>query len=332
MGTQVGPARRRAGGGHQIPFVPLRTFHAVALHGSFSRAARSLGISQPAVTQQVRRLEQSVGLRLFDRRGRRVSMTDAGRLLDTYARRILHLLDAARDAMDALAGVQTGHLVIGASRTAGAYYIAGLLDRFKRRFPMVRVSLSVGNSEAMLARVLEFDLHAAMIAGPCDHPQVVSVPLVSDPMLVVLPPGHRLSGQPAIGIPDLHRCPLITREPGSTTRRIIEQAFRAHRLEMVAAMELESNEAIKSAIEDGIGVGIMAHAAVAQELEAGRLVGRPLRTPLHLHFVLIYHRDRTRSPAVAALLDLVPEYLARTSGARGASSPRRTAPRGAPNA
>jgi DNA-binding transcriptional LysR family regulator len=320
-------ARPERTGALRIPLIPLRTFHAVALDGSFSRAARRLGVSQPAVTQQIRRLEQSVGLVLFDRAGRRVTTTDAGRLLDTYARRILHLLDAARDAMDGLAGVQTGCLAIGASRTAGAYYIAGLLDRFKQRHPGVKVSLSVGNSEAMLARVLDFDLHAAMIAGPCDHPQIVSVPMVSDPLLVVLPPGHTLGGQAAVGIQDLRRYPLITREPGSTTRRIIERAFRAHRLDMTPAMELESNEAIKSAVEDGIGVGMMAHAAVVQEIETGRLVGRPLRTPLHLRFVLIYHRDRARAPAVAAFLDLLSEYLAPAGLARDASGSRRTASR-----
>ncbi len=304
--TRRGSLRsRRSGEGARIPLVPLETFHLVARLQSFSEAAQRLGITQPAVTQQISRLERSLGLTLFDRVGRRIAVTDAGQTLDTFAQRIFHLLDAARDAMENLAGLKTGHLDIGASRTAGAYYIADLLDRFKKKYPGVRVSLSVGNSETILARVLDFSLHAGLIAGPCDNPHLTSLPLIRDRMLVVLPPGHRLSDNPVAGIPDLRECPMILREPGSATRRLIEQAFKAHGLDVTVSMELESNEAIKSAIADGIGVGIMAHAAVAEELATGRLIGRPLREPLSLDFFLIYHRDRTLSPVVAALLALL---------------------------
>src|SRR2546429_1486961 len=155
----------RAGAAQQLALVPLSTFHLVARLGSVSRAAHELGISQPAVTQQIRRLERSLGLALFDRIGRRIVVTDAGRTLDTFAQRIFHLLDAAHEAMDSLTGLRTGRLDVGASRTAGAYYIAGLLDRFKQRYPGVQVSLSVGNSESILAKVLDFSLHAGLIAG-----------------------------------------------------------------------------------------------------------------------------------------------------------------------
>jgi LysR family transcriptional regulator, low CO2-responsive transcriptional regulator len=298
--------RRKATGGDRIPLVPLNTFHLVARLRSFSDAARQLGISQPAVTQRISRLERSVGQRLFGREGRRIVMTDAGEMLDAFARRIFHLLDAAGDAMDNLAGLRTGHLDVGASRTAGAYYVADLLDRFKQRYPGVRVSLVVGNSETILTRVLAFGLHAGLIAGPCDDPRLASLPLIRDRMLVVLPPGHPLSTKPVLGVQDLHRHPLILREPGSATRRVIEQAFQAKGLDVVPAMELESNEAIKSAVADGIGIGLMARAAVAQEVAAGRLVARRLREPLYLDFSLIYHHDRIVSPVVAALLALLP--------------------------
>lgn len=305
MNRRASPRRGRGGARARIPLAPLETFHLVARLHSFSDAAQRLGVTQPAVTQQISRLERDLGLTLFDRVGRRIAVTDAGQTLDAFAQRIVHLLDAARDAMANLAGLKTGHLDVGASRTAGAYYIAGLLDRFKKKYPGVRVSLSVGNSEGILARVLDFSLHAALIAGPCDDPRLTSLPLIRDHLLAVLPPGHRLSDKRAVGIPDLREDPMILREPGSATRRLIEQAFKAHGLDVTASMELESNEAIKSAIADGIGVGIMARAAVAEELATGRLIGRPLREPLTLDFFLIYHRDRTLSPVVAALLALL---------------------------
>ncbi len=318
MGRSRGASRgdRSRTRGDRIPLIPLKTFHLVARLQSFSAAAHQLGISQPAVTQQIRRLEQNLGQRLFDRVGRRIVVTDGGQTLDTYAQRVFHLLDAARDAMDNLAGLHTGHLVVGASRTAGAYYIADLLDRFKQRYPGIRVSLSVGNSETILAKVLDFSLHAGLIAGPCDNPHLASLPLIRDHVLVILPPGHRLTGKPVVAVQDLTPYPVILREPGSATRRLIEQAFQSIGADVVPAMELESNEAIKSAVADGIGIGLMAQAAVAQELATGRLVARPLREPLYLDFSLIYHRERTVSPVVAAFLALLPHRRRDFGGAR----------------
>lgn len=298
--------RRERSGGDRLPLIPLQTFHLVGRLRSFSDAAHQLGISQPAVTQQIRRLERHLGQKLFDRIGRRIAVTEAGQTLDAYAQRIFHLLDAAGEAMDNLIGLQTGHLRVGASRTAGAYYIADLLDRFKRRYPGVRVSLSVGNSETILAKVLDFGLHVGLVAGPCDHPHLVSLPLIRDRMLVVLPPDHRLADKPVVALRDLHQDRVIMREPGSATRRLLEQALQARGLDVDAAMELESNEAIKSAVADGIGVAVMVHAAVAQDLATGRVVVRPLREPLYLDFSLVYHRDRTVSPVVAAFLALLP--------------------------
>ena len=302
----------RRGRSARIPLIPLETFHLVARHRSFTEAAHRLGISQPAVTQQIRRLERSLGLSLFDRAGRRIVVTDAGGTLDEFAQRIFHLLDAAREALENLAGLHTGHLEIGASRTAGAYYVARLLDGFKRRYPGVKVSLRVSNSETILARVLDFSLHAGLVAGPGENPHLVSLPVVRDRLLVILPPGHRLTTKAAVTLHDLEGCPLILREPGSATRSLIERAFHTRGLVAVPSMELESNEAIKYAVADGIGVGLMAHAAVAEELATKRLVGRPLRDPLHLDFSLVYHRDRTLSRVVTAFLALLPEVARQT--------------------
>jgi len=300
-----------------MPLVPLETFHLVARLQSFTEAARRLGISQPAVTQQIRRLERSLGQRLFDRAGRGITVTEPGQTLDGYAQRIFHLVDAARDAMDNLAGLRTGHLRVGASRTAGAYYIADLLDRFKALYPGVRVSLSVGNSEAILAKLLDFSLHMGLVAGPCDSPHLVSRPLIRDRLHAILPPGHRLANNRVVTARDLHQYPMIVREPGSATRRLIEQAFADRGLTVTVAMELESNEAIKSAVADRIGLGIMAHAAVAQDLSTKRLIARPLRPPIYLDFSLAYHRDRSASPVVAAFLLLLPRALpARALSAR----------------
>ncbi|MGQ0570331.1 MAG: LysR substrate-binding domain-containing protein [Armatimonadota bacterium] len=290
-----------------IPLVPLRTFHLVVVHQSFNKAARHLGITQPAVTQQIHRLERAIGLRLFHRDGRRLVLAEAGQTLEVFAQRIFHLADAARDALEGVSGLQTGHLKVGASRTAGAYYVSDLLDRFKKRYPGVLVSLSVGNSQTILAGILDFTLHAGLIAGRPNTPQLVPRALIRDRMLVILPPRHALARKPTLSIKDLRGFPLVLREPGSTTRELVERAFRAHGVVVDPSMELESNEAIKSAVADGIGVAIMAHAAVAQDLATGRLVGRPLRRSLHLDFTLVYHRDRVLSPVLASFLALLPK-------------------------
>jgi len=290
-----------------LPLAPLRTFHVVVQHQTFNKAARQLGITQPAVTQQIRRLEQAAGLKLFQRDGRRLVLTEAGQTLRVFAERIFHLTDAAVDALEGVTGLQTGHLKVGASRTAGAYYVSDLLNRFKHRHPGVRVSLSVGNSQMILAGILDFTLHAGLIAGRPEDPNLTVVPLIRDRMLVILPPGHMLAGKRALTVRDLRGSPLVLREPGSTTRDLIERAFRAGGVTAEPSMELESNEAIKSAVADGVGVAIMAHAAVAGDLASGRLMGRPLRPALSLDFALVYHRDRVLSPVLAAFLALLPK-------------------------
>jgi aminoethylphosphonate catabolism LysR family transcriptional regulator len=290
----------------QLPLGPLRAFHHVAVHQAVHRAARALGVTQPAVTQQIRRLERTTGVVLFERDGRRLVLTEAGRTLAGYAQRIFDLVEAAQDALAGARALRTGVLRVGASRTAGAYYVADLLDRFKQRHPGVKVSLTVANSELGLDRIKDFSLHVGLVAGQPDDPALVTRPLVRDRMLVVLPPGHPLARRARVSIRDLRGWPLVLREPGSTSRRLIEQAAAACGVVVDAAMELESNEAIKSAVADGIGVAIMAQAAVAQDLASGRLVGRPLREPLVLDFTLVYHRDRVLAPVLAAFLAVVP--------------------------
>lgn len=290
-----------------LPLAPLRTFHAVVQHGTFNGAARRLGVTQPAVSQQIQRLERGVGLKLFRRDGRRLVLTEAGQTLRVFAQRIFQLTDAAVDALEGVSGLKTGHLKIGASRTAGAYYVPDLLTRFKARHPGVRVSLTVGNSQMILAGILDFTLHAGLIAGRPEDASLSVRPFVRDRMLVILPPGHRLASRRALAVRDLRGLPLVLREPGSTTRELIERALRADGHAVEPSMELESNEAIKTAVADGVGIGIMAHAAAADDLHAGRLVGRPLMKPLSLDFALVYHRDRVLSPVLAAFLSLLPE-------------------------
>lgn len=306
-----------------IPLAPMRTFHLVVQHRTLNRAAKHLGITQPAVTQQIRRLERSVGVRLFQRDGRYLTLTDAGQTLHVFAQRIFQLADAAGDAVEGIAGLKTGYLRVGASRTAGAYYVSGLLDRFKLRYPGVRVSLTVGNSQMILSSITDFSLHAGVIAGSPQDPTLVSLPLISDRMLVLLPPGHPLTARRALTVRDLRGSPLVLREPGSTTRQLVEHAFQRGGVVGEPSMELESNEAIKSAVADGVGIAVMAQAAVADDVTAGRLLARPLRPPLRLDFALVYHRDRVLSPVLAAFLALLPE------GRKRSGAPRRRSAHGA---
>src|SRR3972149_2098704 len=240
-----------------LPLVPLKTFHLVVRHGSFTAAAQHLGITQPAVTQQIRRLEGALGLRLFQRDGRRIAPTEAGQTLAAFAQRIFHPVDAARAARENGAELHGGGVAVGASRAAGSYYVGDLLDRFKRRYPGVKVSLSVGNSQTILAGILDFTLHAGLVAGRPTEPQLIALPLIRDRLLVALWPGHPLARKPALPTEGLRGLPLVLREPGSTTRRLIEEAWQAPGLTGEPPMELESNEAIKRAGADGIGVAVI---------------------------------------------------------------------------
>jgi DNA-binding transcriptional LysR family regulator len=256
----------------QLPH--LDTFSAAAELGSFTAAAKALGLTQAAVSQRIQALEKALGRSLFDRRGGRVLLTDAGRTLHAYARRIADLHREARREVTGREPTVAGDLAIAASSVPGEHLLPAVLSEFGKKYPHVRVRAAVGDSTAVIGQVERGEVSVGLVGRKVDHPHLEFRFLATDRMVLVVPPGHPLGRRKAATVDQLAAHPLVLREPGSGLRHGFEQALgRAGRspADLRVVLELGSNEAIKAAVLRGVGVAVLSELAVRREVDAGTL-------------------------------------------------------------
>ncbi|MDI6692326.1 MAG: selenium metabolism-associated LysR family transcriptional regulator [Anaerosomatales bacterium] len=290
----------------------LRTFVAVVEHGSFSEAARVLGITQPAVTMQIQSLESELGVTLLDRRYRRVDLTEAGAALLPYARRVLEELEEARSEIETMSGRVTGHLEIAASTTPGQYVLPLQLGRFLKQYPEVSVSLRVYDTAEVVERVEQGDAHIGMTGAEIPGARVLQERLGRDDLVMVCPPEHPLADKHGIIMEDLVEESFVMREAGSGTRMVAEEEMRRHGVdpqELDVVLELGTNEAVLSAVEGGLGIGVVSTWVADKALKLGTVAqidvgGFPLHRPLYL----VMPRT-TPTRAAHALADFLRERL-----------------------
>lgn len=288
----------------------LRTFELVARTGSLSGAARSLGISQPAVSGQIARLEREHATALFERVRRRLVLTAAGRGLLQDVRRVFAVLDEAEQRLTQTRDLRVGVLRLAASPTSSAYDAPELMIAFRSRHPGVSVQLFTGNSARVVECVVALEADVGLIAGDAMHRDLARHLLFLDPVVLVVPRRHALARHRTISIARLAREPLVLREAGSATRALIEQQFSAHGVDVKMAMEVSSNEAIKRIATMGQGVGVVSRRSVIDEMRAGHLRavelhagGRPIRQQVYL----VHHVERRDALLVRAVLEIVRE-------------------------
>lgn len=251
----------------------IQVFRSVARHLNFSRAAEELLLTQPAVTQQIKALEDELGVPLFDRGGGHISLTPGGSALLPYADRMKELSDEAVAAVAAAYGQQAGGLALGASQTIGQYLLANLLATFLRSHPQVTVTVRSGNSDAMLEALLARQIQLALIEGPERRKDLHIEPFMEDHMVLVVPPGHEWADH-ELEVGDLCRQKLLLREFGSGSRRVVEQALAAAGVktkDLCVGLEFDSNEGLLSAVEAGLGVTFVSRWAVRNQLSLGTL-------------------------------------------------------------
>jgi DNA-binding transcriptional LysR family regulator len=284
----------------------LRTFVTVVDHGSFSEAARILGISQPAVTMQIQALEADLDVTLLDRGYRKIELTEAGRTLLPYARRVLEELEKARESIDSLTGTVSGRLSIAASTTPGQYILPRLLGSFLETYPEVGVTLHIFDTSEVIARVESGAADIGMTGAEVHGARVLYERLGSDDLLLVCPPGHPLAGKSNVLFTDLVNEPFVVRESGSGTRMVAEEIIRRGGVdpaELRIVLELGTNEAVVSAVEGGMGLGIVSALSATCALKLGtialvREASFPVARPL---FLVLPRRTPTR--AAEALAD-----------------------------
>jgi len=270
----------------------LRVFRIVAEELSFTRAAERLFLTQPAVTMQVKNLEEDLGLRLFDRTGQRIALTAAGTALLDYARRIAALCaDAERD-LAALKGETRGRLALGASTTIAQYLLPRLAGQFLAAFPVIELSILSGNTEEVVGALVEGRIALGLIEGPPNRADVKCQPFVEDEIVLVVPPSHEWAGMDSVDSAAIRSAKVILRERGSGTRQVVEDALKRARIDarkLHIALELDSTESIKSAIEAGIGIGFVSRWALAREVALGLLRVVPVRgLRIRRHFQFVF--------------------------------------------
>jgi|SRR5882672_4755716 len=255
----------------------LSVFHGVAKAGSVNAAARLLHTSQPAVSRELRTLEERLGVLLFDRLPRGMRLTEAGQVLLDYAERIFGLDEAAERAIRELADLESGQLAVGASNTLGTYLLPAFVASFHTRYPKVSLKLEVGNTQEIVKGVLDSRFVLGFVEGRIRDEVVEAREFRRDRIVAVVAPQHPLAKVRAASVRSLAESPSILREPGSGTREIVERAFVRHRLTLRCGLQINNAEALKRAAMEGGGIGWISELCVVEELRSGRLVA--LKTP-----------------------------------------------------
>jgi DNA-binding transcriptional LysR family regulator len=251
----------------------LKVFRVVARHLNFSRAAEELLLTQPAVTQQIKALEDEFGVPLFDRVGGRITLTPAGKRLQPYADQLKAISDEAYEIVTSTAGNHAGKLALGASQTIGQYLLPNLVAAFLRENPRVAITAVSGNTDEMLDALAAHRIQLAMIEGPALRKDLHVEPFMEDQMVLVVPASHEWADH-EVGVDVLKEAPLLMREFGSGSRRVIEAALAKAGLkkkDLRTTMELDSTEGLLSAVEAGLGVTFVSRWAVRNQLAIGTL-------------------------------------------------------------
>lgn len=302
----------------------LQALRAVAKHGSFTKAAEALCMTQPAVTFQIRQLEDYFDTRLFDRANGRVALTPAGSVALVYAEKILALHDELEAKVRDLTGREVGPLTIGASMTIAEFLLPRIVGEFKAAHPGIAPQLVVANSEVVQARVTERSIDLGFIEGDSRLPTLITDVCCEDELQVVCAPTHPFARQRSVAVSELGEYPCVIREMGSGTREVLEHYLQKAGLSlesMNVIMEANSPEAIKGLVATGLGFTIISRATVEKEVRVGELVRIPLAPRLRRHFSVVYPKERIQAKVVNEFIRFAKERLAATQGTGRVSSP-----------
>lgn len=290
----------------------LQVFHAVAKHLSFTLAADALFMTQPAVTFQIKQLEEQFNTRLFERRHGGISLTPAGDLVLSYAEKILALSDEMETRIDEMTGEMRGPLLVGASTTIAEFMLPSILGQFNALYPQVRASLFVANSGRIENRVAEHALDVGLIEAPPRLPGLTSQICCEDELVAICAPDYPLAGMKSVTPKVLAEHEFISREPGSGARDVTNTYFRSHKIApetLKTQMELGSPQALKGVVATGLGFAIVSRVAVEKERQLGTLVAIPLKPPLKRSLYLVYPQDRFQSRLTTTFIDFAKRQL-----------------------
>ena len=296
----------------------LRTFREVVRRGSFSRAAETLRLSQPAVSLQIRQLEEAFGASLIERVGKRASATSAGEIVLAHVDRVFNELEAARAALSRGVDSVAGPVRLGTGATASIYLLPPLLRRLRQRHPALELSVSTGNTREIVQAVIDNALDLAIVTLPVARRELTVTPFFRDPLVVIAPPDARWRGRRTIDPATTAREPLILFERGGAIRGVMDGWFAKARAAPRVTMELGNAEASKKLVGAGLGLSIISAIAVRKEVASGELLALAPQPKLARMLGLVRRRDKPSTPALEAVLGALDAFARK--GATAASS------------
>ncbi len=283
----------------------LEVFEAVARLASFTRAAEELHLSQPAVSMQIRQLEEAAALPLFEKLGKKIHLTEAGREFFHYSQEVGRLLCELDEVVEALKGVQTGRLRISVATTAN-HFATRLLAAFSQRYPGTSFSLDVTNRKSLLDQLASNDADLVIMGKPPEGLDLEATAFMDNPLVIIAPPGHPLASVDKIPLKRLQDETFVVREKQSGTRIAMERFFEERGVQFKTGMEMTSNSAIKHAVEAGLGLGVVSIHTLELELEAGRLTLLDVQGfPIERHWYLVACRGKRLPPVARAFFDFL---------------------------
>ena len=280
-------------------------FYNVAKHKSFSVAAEKLFVTQPLISTKVKQLETSYNTRLFERFGRKIELTRGGEILFEYADRIFNIIKEADTHMEDMKGIRFGNLKISAGLTLGAYYLPPLLAAFKKSYPNIEIHMKVKNKQEVIEDILSFRDDLGFVGYMEPNEKLVIIPLWEEELVLIVSSSHEFAKLKTIALSKLNGQPFILREKGSGTRELVEEKLNNQRVSIKIIMELESHEAIKRAVEVGLGICIIPRCAIKREVEKGLFrVIRLAKEKMSLKYYIIYHKDKYLSTIIQTFIKM----------------------------
>jgi DNA-binding transcriptional LysR family regulator len=287
----------------------LKVFCAVAETGSFSKASKMVNLTQPAVSLQIQALEESYETALFERSGKNITLTAAGKLLYQYAKDILNLYTTVEKEINNLTGLSKGSLQVGASSTIGNYLLPTVIIAFKKKYPKIDVNLFVSNTKGIIELLNTGRIDIGLVEGDAPKQSLDIEKLLEDELVLIMPPDHLWVKRKNISVSELLSQPVIMREDGSGTRQMIEKHLMQNKISpsnLRMSLVLGSTEAIKSAVEHGMGVSILSHWTVRKEVQFGTIKTNTFRDiRFTRNFNIVFHKRGALSNTAKDFFDFL---------------------------
>jgi len=290
-------------------FNQLKTFYFAVKCGSYSAAAEALYITQPAVTKQVQQLEATYEIKFLNRFGKKMVLTDAGEVLYDFADKIFQIESQAEESLRDFQHRKSGRLRIHASESFGAYYLPSIINIFKKKYPNIHISLNIFPNQEVIENTIKLENDLGFISYLFEHKKLIIQDVLEDRLVLIVPPSHPFARMKLLDPQKMDGQPIIMHEKGSATRDIVDSFIGRNNLSVFIALELSNNEAIKRAVEEGVGISLISEHVVSEEVKRRKLKSIPLADPtMKRKFYLIHHKDKYLSHPFQIFLYMVNQW------------------------